>query len=84
MQKKKKVEDAVDEISPPAKQGPPGKKGTMYGSSTDKDPSSDEKFNRTASAESGLKGKGTKPTKGKVSDEKGGSSQDSEGGHRII
>lgn len=85
MQKRKKVEDAVDEVSPPYKQGPPGKKGA-YGSSTDKDPSSDEKFNRTGSAESGVKGKGAKggKTKGQVSDDKNSSSQDSERGRRII
>lgn len=87
MQKRKKVEDAVEEVSPPTKQGPSygyTKKGA-YGSSTDKDPSSDEKFNRTGSAESGVKGKNTKgKTKGQVSDDKNSSSQDSERGRRII
>jgi hypothetical protein len=65
-QGKKKDMDAVEESSPPYEKG------------YKKDPSSDEKFNRTASAETK---KGARPTKGKgkVSDEKESASADSEG-----
>lgn len=61
---KKKDMDAVEESSPPYKKG------------SEKDPSSDEKFNRTASAET-KKGPRVTKGKGKVSDEK--ESADSEG-----
>ena len=81
---KKKVEDAVEEISPPTKgQSGPGKKNSMY--SNNKDPSSDEKFNRTGSAESNPKNRAK--GKGQTSDDKfsrDSNSQDSERGRRII
>lgn len=50
--KKKKVEDAVEEISPPAKGN--AKKG-QFASGSDKDFQSDDKFNRTGSADTSKK-----------------------------
>lgn len=84
MAKSKKVEDAVEEISPP-KNHQPAKKPSMY--TAGKDLNSDEKFNRTGSAESGNPKNRGKKTKGQTSDDKvsrESNSHDSERGRRII